>query len=148
MRQLTKIHAEEGIISEHENRFLQAALTHHDQVATDIMTKMDQVFRISISSSTFLCDFFEFVIASTISLNLFCIHIQSVLTRSLIKEVRRAGFSRIPLYGESSDNIVGILHLKDLILVDPAVLSNLDRIEHFSTYSLFIVGANCCCRCY
>ena len=30
-----------------------------------------------------------------------------------------AGFTRIPVYDESRDNIVGILYAKDLILVDP-----------------------------
>lgn len=52
MRQLIQIHSEEGIIDGDENQLLLAALTHHDRIATDIMTKNDRIFKISISAPT------------------------------------------------------------------------------------------------
>ncbi|CCI45140.1 unnamed protein product [Albugo candida] len=119
MRQLIQIHGEEGIIDGDENQLLLAALTHHDRIATDIMTKNDRIYRISISAPTTYY-LFDVAVFSMLSLTRFCIHSQAVITTTLLQELRQRGFSRVPIFDESPDDIIGILYLKDLILLDPA----------------------------
>jgi metal transporter CNNM len=41
------------------------------------------------------------------------------LSFKTISEIFKTGFSRIPVYGSSRDDIVGILMTKDLIFIDP-----------------------------
>jgi gliding motility-associated protein GldE len=40
---------------------------------------------------------------------------QEMSFSTLLKEIKEIGFSRIPVYNESFDNVVGILYLKDLL---------------------------------
>ena len=65
--------------------------------------------------------------------------------QSLRPEACLPGFTRIPVYQEHRDNIVGILYAKDLILVDPddgveinAVLS----FRYFTLYALRLLSTS------
>ena len=41
-----------------------------------------------------------------------------ILDESLLEEIKKTGFSRIPVYQEKEDNIVGVLNVKSLINLD------------------------------
>ena len=47
------------------------------------------------------------------------LEINTVLTRELLTEIYTRGFSRIPVYEDNVQNIVGVLMVKDLILFNP-----------------------------
>jgi putative hemolysin len=55
----------------------------------------------------------------------------------IIGEIKRSRFSRVPIYEEDPDNILGILHAKDILAVchykpcDQSVLRNILRPTHF-----------------
>ncbi|MCD6389342.1 MAG: CBS domain-containing protein, partial [Desulfobulbaceae bacterium] len=49
----------------------------------------------------------------------------TVTTRELIELIRKHGFSRIPIYSENPDHIIGILHAKDLLISGCSESSNL-----------------------
>ena len=49
----------------------------------------------------------------------YMLEINTVLSRELLTEIYTKGFSRIPIYEDNVQNIVGILMVKDLILFNP-----------------------------
>ena len=51
----------------------------------------------------------------------------------LLKLIRQSGFSRLPVFGEDFDNVMGILYVKDL-------LGHLDRTEDFEWQALIRTG--------
>lgn len=50
--------------------------------------------------------------------DIFCINIDSVLDFKTMKEIYDSGFSRIPVYEDSKENIVHLLYVRDLAFVD------------------------------
>lgn len=56
-----------------------------------------------------------------IHLTYFHLLIKITFYSQLISEVFKSGFSRIPVYGRDQSDILGLLHTKDLIFLDPAV---------------------------
>ena len=57
-----------------------------------------------------------------------------------LRRTLRAGFTRIPVYEDSRDNIVGILYAKDLILVDPDDGVEINAVLSFRLPSCFKLG--------
>lgn len=51
--------------------------------------------------------------------DIYCIDIQSVLDFKTMKEIYDTGFSRIPVYEDTRDNLVHLLYVRDLAFVDP-----------------------------
>jgi metal transporter CNNM len=49
------------------------------------------------------------------------VHITAELDIDTMQRIMDSGYSRIPVYGASPDDIVGTVHVKDLIFVDPKV---------------------------
>ena len=50
--------------------------------------------------------------------NVYMLRSDSVVSRELLQEILKMGYSRVPIYqGESQDNIIGILHVKKLVAV-------------------------------
>ena len=49
----------------------------------------------------------------------YMLEINTVLSRELLTEIYTKGFSRIPIYEDNVQNIVGVLMVKDLILFNP-----------------------------
>eukprot|EP00953_Heterococcus_sp_UTEX-ZZ885_P038554 19785-Heterococcus_DN1.PRE.1 len=49
----------------------------------------------------------------------YCCPLHLYVTGESSDDTKREGFSRIPVYGSSRDDIVGILMTKDLIFIDP-----------------------------
>ena len=43
----------------------------------------------------------------------------TVLNAKVVAEILRSGYTRIPIYTSSRDNVVSLLFVKDLALLDP-----------------------------
>ena len=80
------------MIKASERKIIQGALELQEKIAIDIMTPIDKVFMLEISTK---------------------------LDYPTLREIYAKGFSRIPIYERTRDNIVGILMARDLILVNP-----------------------------
>jgi metal transporter CNNM len=89
---LLEIHAGEAAISVDDQRLLSSALTFGSKQVASIMTPIADVFMISVTD---------------------------VLDFDNLKAIYTSGYTRIPVYQNRIDNIVGIVFTKDLILVDP-----------------------------
>ena len=79
--------AEQGLISSHEGRMISSILEFKDTLAREIMTPHTEM----------VCA------PETISL------------QKIVALITEHGFSRIPIHAESPDQIIGILHAKDLL---------------------------------
>jgi len=88
IRMLIDVGEEMGAIDEIERQFINNVFEFDDKAAADIMTHRTRVVAISLDSS--LADIVE-----------------------VIKDKK---YTRIPVYDDSIDNIIGILHVKDLLL--------------------------------
>lgn len=75
-----------------DQKIIQGAFEYKDKLVRDVMTHTDKVFMLEISSR---------------------------LSPSTMLQIYRMGFTRIPVYQEIRERIVGILYTKDLILIDP-----------------------------
>jgi putative hemolysin len=87
IRMMIDIGEERGAIEEHEKIMINNIFEFNNKTAEDIMTHRMEITGVS----------------STISLE------------DLIEIFKRDHYSRIPVYEESIDNIIGVLHVKDLI---------------------------------
>lgn len=89
LRTAVEIGLREGDLEEYEHGILSNILSFREKVVREIMTPSIDVFSLSVQSSR----------------------------EDLIDCIRKSTFSRIPLYGESTDDIRGILHVKDLLRI-------------------------------
>ena len=71
---------------------LSAALDLQDKIAGSVMTVLDDIFMLDVDVE---------------------------LDRDLMKTIYESGYSRIPIYKKHRENIVGVLLVKDLILIKP-----------------------------
>lgn len=78
---------QEGILSHEESAMLQGIIALKSMTARDRMTPRDKIFALNISSP--LADIHE--------------------------ELKKRGLSRVPIYKDDPDHVVGILYSKDLI---------------------------------
>jgi len=79
---------ERGLISEDEGEMIQGIFSFRDTIAREIMVPRTEVV---------------------------CARAEEANLIDIIKLIEQSGHSRIPLYQESVDNIIGILHAKDLL---------------------------------
>lgn len=86
LRMLMDLGAEEGVIEEEEKEMIQSVFEFGDTTVKEVMTPRTDIRRIDVNTS--FNDILDFVI--------------------------RTGHSRIPVYENSIDNIIGILYAKDL----------------------------------
>jgi CBS domain containing-hemolysin-like protein len=80
---------EHGLISSHEGELFNSIFEFRDTLAHEIMTPRSEMVCADISSPV----------------------------REIVKLVIEKGFSRIPIHGETTDDIVGIVHAKDLLAI-------------------------------
>ncbi len=78
---------EQGLISSFEERMINSIFDFHDTLAGEVMTPSTEIVSAEV----------------TIDVN------------DLVDMVIEKGFTRIPVYEENTDNIVGIVHAKDLL---------------------------------
>ena len=75
-----------GYIQEEEVEMISNILDLDDKIARDIMTSRNKIFAVS----------------------------KVDIISDIISQCLESGYSRYPVYGEDIDNIVGLLHLKDM----------------------------------
>lgn len=98
IKRLIELHATDNIytlesgLNASDHHLLVAALEYKDKRVSDVMTSLDQCYMLEVSER---------------------------LNFTLMLEVYKSGYTRIPVYSGERDNIVGVLYAKDLILVDP-----------------------------
>jgi metal transporter CNNM len=51
--------------------------------------------------------------------DVYMLDINTHLDHKVLREIYSKGFSRVPIYDQTKDNIVGILMTRDLILINP-----------------------------
>lgn len=79
---------ERGLISEDEGEMIQGIFSFRDTIAREIMVPRTEVV---------------------------CARFEEATLADIIRLIEQSGHSRIPIYQESVDNIIGILHAKDLL---------------------------------
>lgn len=79
---------QESDVDADEERIIRGALSFSDKTAGQIMTPRTVVYALEVNS---------------------------ILDDKLLKEIQKRGFTRIPVYEETTDNIVGILYTKSLL---------------------------------
>jgi CBS domain containing-hemolysin-like protein len=78
---------EQGLISSHEEQLINSIFHFRATVASEIMTPTAEVVRLDMSSSV----------------------------QEAVALINREGYTRIPVFHKNQDNIIGILHAKDLL---------------------------------
>lgn len=98
IKRLIELHATDNIytlesgLNASDHQLLVAALEYKDKRVSDVMTSIDQCYMLDVEER---------------------------LNFSLMLDVYKSGYTRIPVYSGERENIVGVLYAKDLILVDP-----------------------------
>jgi len=92
MIELLNVHVKENIIDQEEANAMAGALTYKNIQVKDAMTGMEQTFMLEVDEK---------------------------LSFETIGKVFKTGYSRIPVYEISRNNIIGLLFVKDLIFLDP-----------------------------
>lgn len=87
IQQLIDVGEEEGLLSEDEGEMIQSILAFRDTVAKEIMVPRTEAIIVSADTPI----------------------------QELLQLVVKEGHSRFPVYADSGDNIIGILHVKDLL---------------------------------
>ena len=80
---------EQGLITSHEEQMISSIFDFRDTVASEIMTPSVEIISADVTSST----------------------------SELVRLITQEGYTRIPIFSESQDNIIGILHAKDLLRI-------------------------------
>ncbi len=90
IKEIIKIHedSEKSDIDKDEESILIGALTFSEKTAKEAMTPKKNVFRLELNRE---------------------------LDDNLLKEIKDSGYSRIPVYENDDDNIIGVLNVKALI---------------------------------
>lgn len=112
--ELLKVTKEDADINDYELGILSGALNFKDRTVTEIMTKYEHVF---------------------------CVDIDLILNFETMKQIYDSGFSRIPIYEEDRNNIVGILHLRDLTFIDPDDCIPVRQVRPFALYNTLLCNA-------
>ncbi|KAE8898141.1 hypothetical protein PF005_g6081 [Phytophthora fragariae] len=92
LAEIIDIHEKQQMIDKDEGSIIRGAMTFGNKTARSIMTPVDRVFMTPISA---------------------------MLDRVLIHSILASGFSRVLVHGDSVNDIIGTIHVKDLIFVDP-----------------------------
>lgn len=111
IRALIKISEEEDAQHKEKYKMLSRVFEFSDKVAANAMTLKDKIVAIDISSN------FD----------------------SIIEKVLESGYSRIPVYKDTPDNIVGIVNMKDLLSL--AVNKDLVVLQDIIYPAVFVPGS-------
>ena len=89
---LLAIHVQHGAIEKEHGDVVQGALNYKEMKVGEVMTPLEDVFMLSKHAR---------------------------LDVKVVRDIFQQGFSRIPVYGQSREDILGLLLVKDLIFIDP-----------------------------
>eukprot|EP00531_Pseudo-nitzschia_arenysensis_P009175 CAMPEP_0116145954 /NCGR_PEP_ID=MMETSP0329-20121206/16900_1 /TAXON_ID=697910 /ORGANISM="Pseudo-nitzschia arenysensis, Strain B593" /LENGTH=731 /DNA_ID=CAMNT_0003641657 /DNA_START=184 /DNA_END=2379 /DNA_ORIENTATION=- len=92
MIELLNVHVKENIIDQEEANAMAGALTYKNIPVKEAMTAMGQTFMLEVDEK---------------------------LSFETIGKIFKTGYSRIPVFEISKNNIIGLLFVKDLIFLDP-----------------------------
>ncbi|KJU87437.1 magnesium transporter [Candidatus Magnetobacterium bavaricum] len=94
MKEIIKFHEDrpESSVDANEERIILGALSYSDKIAADIMTPRSVLFSLEVNAT---------------------------LDDATLSEIKTNGFTRIPVYRDQLDNIIGLLYAKDLIAIEP-----------------------------
>lgn len=92
MIELLKVHVKANIIDQEEANAMTGALTYKNICVKDAMTEIEHTYMLNVDGN---------------------------LSFDTIGKIFKTGYSRIPIYEISKDNIIGLLFVKDLIFLDP-----------------------------
>eukprot|EP00934_Nitzschia_sp_Nitz4_P000666 Nitzschia sp. Nitz4//scaffold112_size70979//48852//51327//NITZ4_005908-RA/size70979-augustus-gene-0.87-mRNA-1//1//CDS//3329533283//666//frame0 len=92
MMKMLQIHVQQNVIDQETAGAMTGALTYKNITVKEVMTPMNRTFMLSVDDK---------------------------LSFETIATIFKTGFSRIPIYEVSRDNIIGLLFVKDLIFIDP-----------------------------
>ncbi|CAG0888653.1 unnamed protein product [Cyprideis torosa] len=112
IRELVKVADEYTTIAKDEANIISGALDLGRKSVGEVMTKLEDVFMLSI---------------------------EAVLDFRTFSEIRKHGYSRIPVYDGNRNNVVSILYVKDLVCMDPDDNIPLKVICEFFNNELFYV---------
>lgn len=110
IRLMVDVGEEKGTIQEIEKEVINNIFDFDDKVATDIMTHRTEIVSIPIDLGL----------------------------QEIINVISEEEFSRIPVYENSIDNIVGILHVKDLVKLINGSLKNEFNLREIIRQPLFV----------
>ena len=88
IRSLVEVGQEQGVINPVEKEMIESVITFDDKIAKEIMTARTEMFMIDVDE----------------------------LTEEKLEKMLNLKYSRIPVYRDSIDNIIGMLYLKDYLL--------------------------------
>ncbi len=88
VKTMLEVGQESGVIKEEGRRMIDSIFAFDDKLAYEIMTPRTDVFSIDINDAT----------------------------EEYLENLMKMQFSRIPVYEEDSDNIIGLLHIKDFLI--------------------------------
>ena len=71
--------------------------------------------------------------------NVFMLSDTTLLDHTTCMEIFKKGYSRIPIYHEDRQNIVGVLHVKELIMIDPNQSISVDSLLKLFPSSVLVV---------
>lgn len=89
---LLQIHVQEDAMDPDTAKTMKGALQYKDKVVREVMTPLENTFMLSADEQ---------------------------LNFETLAKIFKAGYSRIPVYSVSKNNVIGMLFVKDLIFVDP-----------------------------
>lgn len=92
MLKLLEIHVSEGAFDKQVGTAMTGALKYQDVTVKEVMTPLENTFMLSVDEK---------------------------LSFETIATIFKTGYSRIPVYEVSVNNIIGLLFVKDLIFIDP-----------------------------
>jgi CBS domain containing-hemolysin-like protein len=90
MRTLAHEAEEEGVLTQHEARFIDHIFDFGDQTVADIMTPRAAIFYLSVD----------------------------LPLTEIVAELNRTRHARVPIYKDNRDNVIGILYARDLLKID------------------------------
>lgn len=91
LRTIVQVSHEEGVIESEEKKMINNVFDFGDSVAKDVMVPRIDMVMVSVNATY----------------------------EELLEVYRSEKYTRIPVYEDSTDNVIGIVNVKDLLLVDP-----------------------------
>eukprot|EP00639_Heterosigma_akashiwo_P031244 CAMPEP_0194687738 /NCGR_PEP_ID=MMETSP0295-20121207/16460_1 /TAXON_ID=39354 /ORGANISM="Heterosigma akashiwo, Strain CCMP2393" /LENGTH=323 /DNA_ID=CAMNT_0039576177 /DNA_START=433 /DNA_END=1400 /DNA_ORIENTATION=- len=92
LMKLLQIHVEHGSLDAESGNVVEGALKYKDMVVEEVMTSLEDCFMLPV---------------------------EEVLDFRTISSIFQSGFSRVPVYEGSPNDVVGVILTKDLIFIDP-----------------------------
>ena len=105
---LIKLGQEDGILEKEEQKMLHGVINVFDKVVREIMTPRTDMI---------------------------CVEITTAVS-AVVEQISSQGHSRIPVYEDSIDNIVGFIYAKDLLTVNPSIKTR--NLKSFMREPVFI----------